>query len=112
MFTAIPSRALPRRHVLRTLAVACVAGAAVLGTGAALAQENFPSKPVKILVGSQAGGGVDAFSRIIAQKLQELWGQPVTCLSMAMAAWSRSSTAAASRSTASVSYTHLTLPTN
>lgn len=45
---------------------------------AAQAQDNFPNKPVRILVGSQAGGGVDAFARIVAQKLQELWGQPVT----------------------------------
>ncbi|MBV7484628.1 tripartite tricarboxylate transporter substrate binding protein [Bordetella sp. BOR01] len=38
---------------------------------------GFPQEPVRILVGSQAGGGADAFSRLIAQKLQEIWGQPV-----------------------------------
>ena len=41
------------------------------------AQEAFPTKPVRIIVGSQAGGGVDTFSRIVAEKLQQLWGQPV-----------------------------------
>src|SRR5690349_2590283 len=39
--------------------------------------DDFPSKPVKILVGSAPGGGVDTFSRVIGQKLQEMWGQPV-----------------------------------
>jgi len=39
--------------------------------------QDFPSKPVRILVGSAPGGGVDTFSRVIAQKLTEMWGQPV-----------------------------------
>lgn len=39
--------------------------------------QEFPTKTVRILVGSAPGGGVDTFSRVIAQKLQEMWGQPV-----------------------------------
>jgi len=41
------------------------------------AAQGFPNRPVKIFVGSAAGGGADAFSRIVAQKLSEMWGQPV-----------------------------------
>lgn len=52
------------------------AAALVLFPLAALAQA-FPSKPVRILVGSAAGGGTDIISRLLAAKLQDLWGQPV-----------------------------------
>lgn len=39
--------------------------------------QGFPSKPVRIMVGSAAGGGTDIISRLLAAKLQDLWGQPV-----------------------------------
>jgi tripartite-type tricarboxylate transporter receptor subunit TctC len=41
------------------------------------AANEFPTKPVKLLVGIAPGGGTDAFARLIAQKLQVMWGQPV-----------------------------------
>jgi tripartite-type tricarboxylate transporter receptor subunit TctC len=37
---------------------------------------NYPNKPVRVVVNVAAGGGVDAASRVIAQKLQEKFGQP------------------------------------
>ena len=37
----------------------------------------YPSAPVKIVVGFPPGGGVDVISRVIAQKMPEVWGQPV-----------------------------------
>src|SRR5690349_15465162 len=43
----------------------------------ALAADEFPNKPVKLLVGIAPGGGTDAFARVIAQKLQVMWNQPV-----------------------------------
>ncbi|MGL5005199.1 MAG: Bug family tripartite tricarboxylate transporter substrate binding protein [Casimicrobium sp.] len=45
---------------------------------AAYAQSAFPNKPVKIIVPSAPGDGSDIMARLIAQKLQERWGQPVT----------------------------------
>jgi tripartite-type tricarboxylate transporter receptor subunit TctC len=39
--------------------------------------DDFPAKPVRLLVGIAPGGGTDAFARVIAQKLQAMWGQPV-----------------------------------
>jgi tripartite-type tricarboxylate transporter receptor subunit TctC len=42
----------------------------------ALAQA-FPSRPVRIVVPTSAGGATDSFSRAIAQRLAESWNQPV-----------------------------------
>lgn len=38
---------------------------------------DYPTKPVTIVVGYSAGGGVDAMARIMADKLPALLGQPV-----------------------------------
>ena len=42
----------------------------------ALAQD-FPKGPVKIIVPFPPGGPTDTVGRLLAQKLQEIWGQPV-----------------------------------
>ncbi len=39
--------------------------------------QEFPQKPVKIVVPQTPGGASDALARIIAQKLSEKWQQPV-----------------------------------
>jgi tripartite-type tricarboxylate transporter receptor subunit TctC len=50
----------------------------VLPTLAAVGHaQDFPNKPVKILVPQTPGGASDALARIVAQKLSEKWGQPV-----------------------------------
>ncbi len=54
------------------LSVALVLGA----SGMALAQ-NFPTKPVKIIVPWAPGGATDVIARVIGQKLSERLGQPV-----------------------------------
>jgi tripartite-type tricarboxylate transporter receptor subunit TctC len=43
----------------------------------ALAQDAYPSKPIRILVGYAAGGGNDIIVRVMQPKLQEALGQPV-----------------------------------
>jgi tripartite-type tricarboxylate transporter receptor subunit TctC len=53
--------------------LACVLS---LNGGAAVAQA-FPTKPVRFLSGQPPGGATDLFARMVAQKLNESWKQPV-----------------------------------
>ena len=39
--------------------------------------QTYPSKPVRILSGQPPGGATDFFARMVAQKLNETWKQPV-----------------------------------
>jgi tripartite-type tricarboxylate transporter receptor subunit TctC len=59
--------------------VACLACAAlaVATAGAAFAQAGYPSKPVRMVVPSSAGGGTDIVARIIAPELSKRLGQQV-----------------------------------
>src|SRR5690606_2028364 len=50
--------------------------AAALAAAPAAAQD-YPNKPVHVLVGSSAGGSVDTLARYLSQKLSERWGQQV-----------------------------------
>ena len=56
-------------------ALQCCAAAALCAL-AAVAHAAWPEKPVRLMVGF-APGGSDIGGRIIAQKLQEMWGQAV-----------------------------------
>ncbi len=39
--------------------------------------QDYPTKPITIVVGYSAGGGVDTLARIVAEKLPSMLGQPV-----------------------------------
>ena len=47
-------------------------------TNASAFAEDYPAKPVRLIEPFGAGGGPDLLARALAQKLSELWGQPVT----------------------------------
>jgi tripartite-type tricarboxylate transporter receptor subunit TctC len=50
---------------------------ALLAHGSAALGQAYPSKPVRILSGQPPGGATDYFARMVAQKLNETWKQPV-----------------------------------
>src|SRR3954470_2622518 len=53
-----------------------IVAALALFTGAGAAQD-YPKKPIRIVVGYSAGGGNDIIVRVIAPRLSEALGQPV-----------------------------------
>lgn len=59
-----------RKAVLLLSGVLCAASAVSEAA-------EFPSRPVRIVVPQPAGGGVDIYTRAIAQKLTETWGQQI-----------------------------------
>src|SRR5512139_1956230 len=64
-----------RRNTMRTLIAAACAALALAG-GPASAQGDYPGKPVRILVGANAGGGTDVIARMLAEKFAESLKQP------------------------------------
>ncbi|WP_293807379.1 tripartite tricarboxylate transporter substrate binding protein [uncultured Bosea sp.] len=63
-----------RRTVLKG---AAATGAASLIAAPAIAQANYPSRPITLVCPWGAGGGTDATARIVAQLLEKDLGQPV-----------------------------------
>jgi len=54
--------------------------AVVIGAGFAMAAfaQDYPAKPVKVIVPYTEGSATDVFGRLLGEKLSSLWGQPVT----------------------------------
>lgn len=51
--------------------------AGLVSASAPVLAQQWPTKPVKLLVGSSPGGGTDAMARAVADKLTPMWGQTV-----------------------------------
>ena len=54
---------------------AVLAAAWLLSGVAAVSAQDYPSRPVRVVVGFPAGGPTDAIARIVAQKLTDKFGQ-------------------------------------
>jgi tripartite-type tricarboxylate transporter receptor subunit TctC len=55
---------------------ACVLSCALFATALAETQD-YPTRPIRLILGAPAGGSADSAARIIANKLREVVGQPV-----------------------------------
>jgi tripartite-type tricarboxylate transporter receptor subunit TctC len=63
-----------RRHALLA-ALACLATLTLAAGAAAQTADDYPNRPIRIIVPQAAGSGVDLQARVLAQKMGELWGQ-------------------------------------
>src|SRR5262249_14705589 len=76
-----------RRRPLAAAGLGLLLGIAVSGASA----QDFPARPIKLLVGFSAGGGLDISCRYWAQRLSARTGQPVVVEDRpgdtALAAW-------------------------
>jgi tripartite-type tricarboxylate transporter receptor subunit TctC len=70
---ATRSRAAPSGALTAALIVALALGFAT----ASRAQNTFPARPMKMLVGFAAGGGTDVAARVVAQPMSEILGQTI-----------------------------------
>src|SRR5262249_57441446 len=64
----------------KRIVAACVAGmlaALVAGNSIVFAQASFPTRAVRFIVPFPGGGINDILARIIGEKLQVKWGQPI-----------------------------------
>ncbi|MFS2036733.1 Bug family tripartite tricarboxylate transporter substrate binding protein [Polaromonas sp. CT11-55] len=69
---------MPRLKSLQFLPALLAAACALVAASPALAQaQEWPAKPLRILVGSAPGGGTDAMARAVADRLGPLLRQPV-----------------------------------
>lgn len=62
---------LSRRTLLQALA------ASISGSALPVSAQNYPAKPVRIVVPFTPGGSNDVLGRVLAQKLGEIWNQSV-----------------------------------
>jgi len=60
--------ALPKRFAFAAVALLCSLAAHA---------ENFPDKPIRMIVAFPAGGGTDIIARLMAERLTALWNQQV-----------------------------------
>jgi len=66
-------RSMSRRHIVRATAALCALGV----VGIPHAQQPWPAKPIRLVVGFAPGGTTDVMARLIAQPMQKALGQPV-----------------------------------
>jgi tripartite-type tricarboxylate transporter receptor subunit TctC len=73
----LPRLAGAKGRLMRTLEAALVLLALLTSTGGAWAAEAYPARPIRMIDPYAPGGSTEAQARIIAEKLNQAWGQPV-----------------------------------
>lgn len=61
-----------RKRTALFAALPCAIAAALVH-----AQADYPAKPIRILIGTPAGGGSDVMARLVAQRLTQVWNAVV-----------------------------------
>jgi tripartite-type tricarboxylate transporter receptor subunit TctC len=94
---------------LRVIGAAAMACVGLLAVAGAVTADNYPARPLRLIVPFAPGGPTDVIGRIIAQKLSEQWGQQVVTENLA-GAGGNTGTATAARAAAD-GYTMLVVST-
>ena len=71
------SKAIPRLALVISAMTFLASSATYAQQGHAQRPPEYPSRPIRVLVGSSPGGGVDFITRSVAQRLTERWGRAV-----------------------------------
>jgi tripartite-type tricarboxylate transporter receptor subunit TctC len=66
------------RNVRRQLLASALGALALFAAAAPAAAQNYPTRPIQLIVPWGAGGGTDATARIIGTLMEKELGQPVT----------------------------------
>ncbi len=74
-FNGAPFRPERTGRALRAMVSCCIV--AVAGTAAPVAAQDYPTRPIRLIVGFTAGGPTDVPARFIADKLGTALGKPV-----------------------------------
>ena len=61
---------------VRSLSVLIPAVALLLGMGGAAIGQQYPSRPIRLVVPFPPGGSIDMLSRVLADRLADRLGQP------------------------------------
>jgi tripartite-type tricarboxylate transporter receptor subunit TctC len=62
---------------LKSLAALAAAAGLLLGCNAAALAQDYPNRPVKIIIAFSPSGAIDVLGRFIALHLSEMWGQQI-----------------------------------
>jgi tripartite-type tricarboxylate transporter receptor subunit TctC len=62
---------------IASIVAACAAALGVAACAAFEQAPQYPTQPVKVIVPYPAGNAADVVARIVAEKLAQIWGQPV-----------------------------------
>ena len=60
----------------RTALLAAIVAISAVSTVQSTSAQNYPAKPIHLIVPYPAGGGTDFFARLVGQKMSEFIGQP------------------------------------
>ena len=63
---------------MKKFVTAAIAATLALAYAAGSKAAEYPTQPIRIVVGFSAGGTTDIIARLIGQELTQRWGQPVT----------------------------------
>src|ERR1041385_7323118 len=69
--------------LLRDLSTRMILALALVAAAAIARAEDFPARPVKIIVQTAAGSSLDVMARLIAEPLSQIWGQQAIVVNQA-----------------------------